>query len=238
MIFETLGPLLSLLDGFDGIDELVEASPDGRPTVEFDLDVFVLDLARIFGTTVETVPADIPYLYADRAKVDYWSDRLGDGFKAGIVWAGSPRHTNDANRSCSLKHFAHLSRIDGVRLFGLQKGDAAAEAGQFETPIPFTNLGDELADFADTAAIIENLDLVISVDTAVLHLAGAMGKDVWALLPFDADWRWLRDRADSPWYPTMKLFRQSSPGDWAGVFDCVAAELAECAAARGMHVNG
>jgi len=238
VIFETLGALLGLLNGFDGIDELVEASPDGRPTVEFDLDVFVLDLARIFGTTVETVPADIPYLYADRAKVDHWSDRLGDGFKVGIVWAGSPRHTNDANRSCSLKCFAPLSKIDGVRLFGLQKGDAAAEAGQFEMPMPFTNLGDELDDFADTAAIIENLELVISVDTAVLHLAGAMGKDVWALLPFDADWRWLRDRADSPWYPTMKLFRQSSPGDWAGVFDCVAAELAECAAARGMHVNG
>lgn len=239
VMFETPRPLLGLLEGFQGIDELVEAAPDGRPTVHFDLDVFVLDLPRVFGTTVETVPANIPYLYANRAKVRAWSDRLvGDGFKVGVVWAGSPRHTNDANRSCSLKHFATLGRVEGLRLFGLQKGDAATEVEQLEATVPLTNLGDELSDFADTAAVIENLDLVISVDTAVLHLAGAMGKEAWGLLPFDADWRWLRERADSPWYPTMKLFRQSAAGDWDGVFDRVGTELKDCAAARGIHVNG
>jgi len=235
VIFETLKPLMSLLDRFGGIDELVEASRDGRPTVEFDLDVFILDLPGLLGTTVETIPAEAPYLFADQAKVDLWRGKLiGDEFKVGIVWAGSPKHTNDANRSCEPAKFKPLGEIDGVRLLGLQKG-AAAEA---ETALPFTNLGDELEDFADTAAVIENLDLVISVDTAVLHLAGSMGKEVWGLLPFDADWRWLREREDSPWYPTMKLFRQSMPGNWGDVFDCVAAELKQCAAARRVHVNG
>ncbi len=239
VIFETLEPLLGLLEGFDGIDELVAASPDGHPTVQFDLDVFVLDLPRLFGTTVETIPAEIPYLHADRAKVDSWGGRFGaDDFKVGIVWAGSPRHTNDANRSCALGHFRHLGQIDGVRLLGLQKGPAAARTEQADVGMPFVNLGDEFEDFADTAAAIENLDLVVSVDTAALHLAGAMGKQVWALLPFDADWRWLRDRDDSPWYPTMKLFRQSRPGDWDGLFDSVAAELRRHVGARGVRVNG
>jgi len=238
VIFETLGPLLGLLEGFEGIDELVEASPDGQPTVEFDLDVFVLDLPRVLGTACETIPADIPYLYADQGRADVWSQRLaGDGLKVGIVWAGSARHTDDANRSCTLEHFRPLGQIDGIELVGLQKGAASDQAEQVEGGMPFENLGDELRDFADTGAVISNLDLVVSVDTAVLHLAGAMGKRVWGILPFDADWRWLRQRDDSPWYPTMKLFRQTRPGDWDGVFDCVAAELRECVGARGVHIN-
>jgi tetratricopeptide (TPR) repeat protein len=239
VIFETLEPLLGLLEGFEGIDELAEASPDGQPAVEFDLDVFMLDLPRVLGTTAETIPADIPYLYTDPAKADVWSQKLaGDGFKVGIVWAGSPLHSDDANRSCTLEHFEPLGQIDGVQLFGLQKGAAAAQTERLRGGMPFENLGDELKNFADTAAVISNLDLVVSVDTAVLHLAGAVGKEVWALLPFEADWRWLRQRDDSPWYPTMKLFRQSRPGDWDGVFDCVAAELRKCAGARGVYING
>lgn len=239
VIFEAVGPLLSLLEGFDGIDELVEASPDGRPTAEFDLDAFLLDLPRVFGTTADTIPADVPYLYADRAKVEQWADRLGGGdFKVGIVWAGSPRHTNDANRSCTFEHFETLGQVEGVRLFGLQKGPAAVQADRATGRMPFMNLGGQIESFADTAAIIENLDLVISVDTAVLHLAGAMGKDVWGLLPFDADWRWLLDRSDSPWYPTMRLFRRSRMGDWDGLFDLVATELKQCVERRRIHVNG
>ncbi len=239
VIFEALGPLLGLLEGFDGIDQLVEAAPDGEPTVDFDLDAFVLDLPRILGTTVETIPAEVPYLYADRTKVEYWRDRLADDdFKVGIVWAGSPKHTNDSNRSCRLEHFKALGEIESVRLIGLQKGDPAAEAEQVRGKMLFVNLGAEFQDFADTAAVIENLDLVISVDTAVLHLAGAMGKKVWGLLPFDADWRWMLDRPDSPWYPTMKLFRQRMPGDWDGVFNCVAEELRRYVSAGRVRVNG
>jgi tetratricopeptide (TPR) repeat protein len=239
VIFETLAPLMELLKGFEGIDELVEALPDGRPTVEFDLDVFILDLPGLLGTTLGTIPAEVPYLYCDREKADLWRERLvGDDFKIGIVWAGSPKHTNDANRSCSLDFFRSLGEFDGVHLFGLQKGAAAAQVAAAEMEMPLTNLGGELEDFADTAAVIENLDLVISVDTAVLHLAGAMAKVVWGLLPFDADWRWLREREDTPWYPTMRLFRQSKPGDWAGVFDCIAAELRKCMVAKGVHIDG
>jgi hypothetical protein len=239
VIFETLGPLLSLLEGFDGIDELAEAAPDGEPTVDFDLDAFVLDLPRILGTTVETIPAEVPYLHADRTKAEFWRDRLaGDDFKVGIVWAGSPKHTDDANRSCRLEHFKPLTEIESVRLIGLQKGGPAAQAGQFAGGAPFVSLGEEFADFADTAAVIENLDLVISVDTAVLHLAGAMGKKVWGLLPFEADWRWMLDRSDSPWYPTMTLFRQAGTGDWDSVFGSVEDELRRCVGAGRVQVNG
>ena len=239
VLFETLGPLLGLLEGFDGIDQLVEAAPDGEPTVEFDIDVFILDLPRILGTTVETIPAEVPYLYADRTKVEYWRDRLaGDDFKVGIVWAGSAKHTDDSNRSCRLEHFKPLAEIESVRLIGLQKGGPAAQAEQVGAGVPFVNLGEEFADFADTAAVIENLDMVISVDTAVLHLAGAMGKKVWGLLPFDADWRWMLNRSDSPWYPTMRLFRQAAAGDWDSVFGRLADEVRRCAGAGRVQVNG
>ncbi|MBL7185327.1 MAG: tetratricopeptide repeat protein [Phycisphaerae bacterium] len=239
VIFETLRPLLGLLEGFDGIDELMEAAPDGEPTVEFDVDAFVLDLPGILGTTVETIPAEVPYLYAGRTKVENWRDRLaGDDFKVGIVWAGSPKHTDDSNRSCRFEHFKPLAEIKSVRLIGLQRCDPAAQAEQVRGKMPFVNLGDEFEDFTDTAAVIENLDMVISVDTAVLHLAGAMGKKVWGLLPFDADWRWMLERSDSPWYPTMRLFRQVAAGDWGTVFSSVADELRRCVGARRVQVNG
>jgi hypothetical protein len=236
---ETARPLLGLLEGFEGIDRLVEAAPDGQATAEFDLDVFLLDLPRIFGTTAETIPAEVPYLYADRSKTEYWRDRLdGDDFKVGVVWAGSPKHTNDSNRSCSIQHFRPLTEIESVRLIGLQKHESAVGAGQLSDEMPFMNLGEKLADFTDTAAVIENLDMVISVDTAVLHLAGAMGKRVWGLLPFEADWRWMLESSDSPWYPTMRLFRQTAAGDWGGVFGNVADELRQCVCARRVQVDG
>jgi len=226
VIFETLKPLLGILRGFDGIDELVEASRDGKPTAQFDLHAFILDLPGILGTTVETIPANVPYLRADKAKVECWRNKLaGDCLKVGIVWAGSARHTNDRNRSCNLSRFAPLSKIEGVRLYGLQKGAAAAQIEQVAGMMEVANLGGQFEDFADTAAVIESLDIVVSVDTAVLHLAGAMGKKVWALLPFEADWRWMLDRQDSPWYPTMSLFRQTQAGDWEGLFKRVADEL-------------
>jgi len=239
VMFETVRPLFGLLEGFDGIDRLVEAAPDGEPTVEFDLDAFALDLPRILGTTVETIPAEVPYIHADRTKIEYWRGRLaGDDFKVGIVWAGSPKHSNDSDRSCRFEHFEPLAEIESVRLIGLQRYDPAAQAEQLADEMPFVNLGEEFADFADTAAVIENLDMVISVDTAVLHLAGAMGKDVWGLLPFEADWRWMLDRSDSPWYPTMRLFRQTAAGDWDGLFSAVADELRRCVAARRVQVDG
>jgi GT2 family glycosyltransferase len=148
----------------------------------------------------------------------------------GIVWAGSPSHGNNQNRSCTIKYFTQLTKIDGVRLYGLQKGEAAEQVEELADEMTITNLGTEFEDFTDTGAVIENLDLVISVDTSVLHLAGAMGKPVWALLPFAPEWRWMLNRQDSPWYPTMKLFRQKKWGQWVPVFQNVAEELRTVAA--------
>jgi len=227
VIFEARKPLYGLLQGFPGIDELIEAAPDGStPAVTFDFHASPLDMPRIFGTTLETIPADVPYLYTDPTKVKYWGDRLaGDNFKVGIVWSGDPRYGNDNARSCPLEHFASLAKLESVQLYGLQKGPAAARAEELAGIVPVENLGEQFEDFTDSAAVVKNLDIVISVDTAVLHLAGAMGKPTWALLPFAPDWRWMLNRQDSPWYPTMRLFRQKKWGQWGTVFQSVAAEL-------------
>ena len=140
-------------------------------------------------------------------------------FKIGIVWSGNPHNRKDPVRSCSLDDFALLSEVPGVSFFSLQKGTASAGAINPPGVMEITNLEDELNDFAETAAAIVHLDLVISVDTAVVHLAGAMNKPVWLLLQFAPDWRWLLKRDDSPWYPSMRLFRQTKPNDWKTVFE-------------------
>jgi len=226
VILEVRKPLYGLLQGFPGVDELIEASSDNKPAVKFDYHVSLMDLPKILATTLETIPAEVPYINACPTKAEHWRKKLaGADFKVGIVWAGSPVHGKDRYRSCTLKNFAPLREIDGVRLYGLQKDEAAAQAEEVADEMAITNLGTEFEDFADTAAAIENLDIVVSVDTAVLHLAGAMGKPVWALLAFSPDWRWMLNRRDSPWYPTMKLFRQKERGQWQPVFQRVAEEL-------------
>ena len=233
VIFRDRKSLAALLRQFPGIDELAEVAPNTKSSINFDYHVSLLSLPGIFATTVETIPADVPYLYADPVKVEYWRKRLcGAEFKVGIVWAGSGvfgagayGSKKEYNRSCGLEYFAGLAGIDGVRLYGLQKGKQAAEVENLPDGMAVTNLGEEFEDFADTAAAIENLDLIISVDTAVAHLAGAMGKRVWTLLPFVPDWRWRLDCQDSIWYPTMKLFRQGEPGAWREVFARVEEEL-------------
>ena len=222
VIYETKKPLTDLLRRLGGIDELVAASCNGRPAASFDLHVSLLDLPRVFGTTIETIPSNVPYLYAYPAKVESWRNRIvRKDLTVGIVWAGGAAHRNDRNRSCTLADFAPLAEIDGIQLYGLQKGNGSKQADMSSDEIIVRNLGEEFEDFTDTAAAIENMDLVVSVDTSVLHLAGAMGKPVWALLPFAPDWRWMLKRQDSPWYPTMRLFRQKSPGCWSDVFDGV-----------------
>ena len=177
VIVESLEPLLGLFQQVREIDRLVEASPDGRPTVDFDLFAFALDLPGIFNTELDSIPANIPYLYADIDKANAWRRRIAcPDFKIGIVWAGSARHTNDHNRSCALSHFLTLQTIPGLRLFSLQKGPA--QSALHDPAFHFIHdMAHLLHDFSDTSAAIENMDLVISVDTAVLHLAGAMGKD-------------------------------------------------------------
>ncbi|MHC4181838.1 MAG: glycosyltransferase family 9 protein, partial [Planctomycetota bacterium] len=155
--------------------------------------------------------------------VTQWQMRLGhnEDFKIGIVWAGNAKHKGDRKRSCSLTYFAPLANIPGLTFYSLQKGSASTEACNPPENMKLINLENELNDFADTAAVIANLDLVISVDTAVAHLAGGLGKPVWTLLHFIPDWRWLQNRNDSRWYPSMRLFRQTRPDDWTGVFEQV-----------------
>jgi len=226
VVFTAGSPLADLLRTVDGIDIILEAASDRLRNMKFDYCVSVLDLPGIFGTTAETIPAKVPYIFAEPEKVRFWRSKVdGDKFKVGIAWAGSQVHDNDRNRSCLLRDFLPLSGIEGVAVYGLQKGPATRQIEELAGDITVTNFGEQFKDFTDTAAAVENMDLIISVDTAVLHLAGAMGKPAWGLLPFVPDWRWMLDRADSPWYPTIRLFRQSQWGDWADVFGRVAGQL-------------
>jgi hypothetical protein len=185
----------------------------------------ILGLPRALATDLSSIPAPIPYLRAQPERIERWRSRLESSarLRVGIVWAGNPGHYNDRHRSCGLEDFAALGGVVGIAWFGLQKGreEERRSCGSFT----LDPLGAEIGDFADTAAILTHLDLVIAVDTAVVHLAGAMGRPVWTLLAFAPDWRWLLGRADSPWYPTMRLFRQPTAGDWASVFAEVAREL-------------
>jgi tetratricopeptide (TPR) repeat protein len=227
VIFACQPALESLFKGLSGIDILI-ANPrlDKAPKIAYDVWIPLLSLPNLFATTLNDIPVNVPYIYPDTDKVDKWRTRFDTNrFNIGIIWAGSPTHKNDRNRSCSLLHFAALSKVPNVTLFSLQKGKAATQ------PVPdgmeLISLTEDLVDFSDTAAAIAHLDLVISVDTSVAHLAGAMGKPVWILLPSNSDWRWLLERNDSPWYPTMRLFRQPAFGDWDSVFRQVAQALLE-----------
>ena len=187
-------------------------------------------LPRLAGTTLGTIPAEIPYLHADEAKFAIWAERLWSllprGYRRiGIVWAGRSTHRNDWRRSTRLGTFAPLAALPQVALISLQKGPAQAEIGGYWGHAPLLNLGPEIRDFADTMAIIECLELIVAVDTSVAHLAGAMGKPVWIMLPYAPDWRWLLDRSDSPWYPSARLFRQSADRRWEPVMAEIAADL-------------
>lgn len=226
VILEVRKPLHALLQYFPGIDELVVASYRQRPAVQFDFHTSLLDLPGIFRTTLQTIPAKVPYVHADSQKAQFWGRMLsGDHFKVGIVWSGSPTYERNHIRSCNLEDFAPLAHIDAVRLYSLQKSEAAAQIEALAGQIPVVNLGEQFEDFTDTAAAIENLDLLISTDTSVLHLAGAMAKPAWALISFAHDWRWLLDQRDSPWYPTMSLVRQTEADRWDTVFQQVAEKL-------------
>jgi tetratricopeptide (TPR) repeat protein len=206
----------------------------GENTTMLGFDVYfpLLSLPRLFGTDLSNIPNRVPYLEADEKDAATWRARIGAGneLKVGLVWAGSPTHVNDMNRSMALADFAALGQVPGVKFFSLQKGPAGLQAPP--AGMTFVNHAAELNDFADTAALVANLDLVIAVDTGIVHLAGAMGKPVWTLVPKRPDWRWMLEREDSPWYPTMRLFRQLAPGDWGGVMERVRAALTELAAAK------
>jgi hypothetical protein len=189
----------------------------------------------VFGTTLETVPAQVPYVRADPGKVARWKERFasaGSGIRVGLVWASQSKHRTANAKSLALAALAPLAGVPGVRYYSLQKGEAARQLERAPPGMQVEDLDRELLDFSDTAAALANLDLVISVDTAVAHLAGAMGRPAWTLLKFAPDWRWLLGRADCPWYPTMRLFRQQAPGAWDAVVGEAVQALRQLAAAR------
>ncbi len=212
--------------------------PRGLPLPEFDLHCPLLSLPLAFGTAIETIPAETPYIRLPAADVAAWAARMPPGKqpRIGLVWAGDSRRHDiecfltDRRRSLAFDSFAPLLTQPGLRFFSLQIGPGAAQAGAFPELIDLTG---DISDFLDTAALVANLDLVISVDTSVAHLAGALGKTVWVLSRFDGCWRWLMDRADSPWYPTLRLYRQPAPETWPAVIESLAADLAAWAKARG-----
>ncbi len=237
VVLEAPQPLVRLLCSLPGGGQIIVA---GQTPPQFDLHCPLMSLPRAFRTDLATIPNETPYLEANPAEVTAWRRRLAGltGLRVGLVWAGGRRDFDatlraaDQRRSLPLAQLAPLARLRGIDLVSVQKGDAASQARTLPPGMVIHDCTDQLQDFADTAALIEALDLVISVDTSVVHLAGALGKPVWVLNRFDACWRWLIDREDSPWYPSARLFHQTSPGDWTGVIDRVAAALGKEVAGR------
>jgi hypothetical protein len=218
VVLEVPRPLVRLMGSLDGV-ETVLARGDRLPA--FDCHCPLMSLPHVFGTTLETIPSEVPYLSAPRRAPAVAGQGSGRLRSIGLVWAGSPGHARDERRSIALDLFAPLTQIEGLRWHSLQKGPAAAALVTPPPGLTIVNLGASIGDFADTAAMVASLDLVISVDTSVAHLAGALGTPVWILVPAKSDWRWLIDRDDSPWYPTARLFRQHTERDWGSVVDQV-----------------
>jgi Flp pilus assembly protein TadD len=234
VVVECQPALVPLLTGCRDVDLLV---PRRAALPAFDVHAPLLSLPRILGTTFATVPAEVPYLVADPELVEHWRKELGDAgtFKIGIAWQGDPKHSEDRNRSIPLEHFEPLAQVPGVRLVSLQKGPGVEQLAALADRLPVIDLGGRLDEatgpFLDTAAAMKNLDLVITCDSALAHLAGALAVPVWVALMVIGDWRWLLHRADSPWYPTMRLFRQRRWGDWPEVFARMADALRQQRAA-------
>jgi len=240
VILEVPAVLASLLAGLEGVSQVISR---GDPLPSFDQHCPLMSLPLAFGTTLGTVPARIPYLRSDPEKARSWREKLAQrsALKVGLVWSGANR---PHQRTLTLRRNIPLAALESLRhphieFYSLQKGQpgeselARLRAESWRGP-QLIDLTSELEDFSDTAALVENLDLVITVDTAVAHLAGALGKPVWLMLRFDTCWRWLLGRTDSPWYPTARLYRQQASGDWAGVVRAVRTDLFRLAGSRAL----
>ncbi len=235
VVVECQPHLVTLLKRMAGIDQVVA---DDAPPPPFDVQAPLMSLPGIFGTTLETIPKTIPYAYADAALVEHWRQAIASattddatdgsalpGLKIGIAWQGRATRKGDCYRSVPLRAFEGLAGIPGIRLVSLQTGPAIKQLAQ--VPFSVVDLGSRFDpnSLEDLAAVLKNIDLVVTVDTAVAHLAGALGVNAWVALHIAPCWRWLEERSDSPWYPTLRLFRQRRPGDWDEVFVNIAAEL-------------
>lgn len=223
-------PLLRLLASAEGVDRLV--SPE-EPPPDFDCFVRLLSLPQRLGTTAATIPDAVPYLRVPEPLLEARRRQVAGlpGPKVGLVWRGNPLHRNDRKRSLPEAVWPLVGRAPGVSWVGLQPGPSPREAGLLEG-LGALDLSPTLTDWAETGAVVAALDLVITVDTGVAHLAGALGKPAWVLLPFAPDWRWQLGRTDSPWYPSLRLFRQPRAGDWTAVLEAVTAALADLVAGR------
>jgi tetratricopeptide (TPR) repeat protein len=223
VVLEVQPPLVSLLTSLEGVAELVAR---GSALPAFDYHCPLLSLPLAFRTNLDNIPATSSYLDASPTKVTQWTTRLGEKTKprVGLVWSGSTGHKNDRNRSIPLGELLNHLPND-FQYISIQKELRDADKGTLEKRPDVLHFGEELKDFTDTAALCGLVDVVLSVDTSVAHLAGALGKSVWILLPFNPDWRWLLDRNDSPWYPSVRLFRQSQYDDWGSVISTIGETL-------------
>jgi tetratricopeptide (TPR) repeat protein len=228
VVLEVQPRLHRLLTLSSGLGEVIRWG-DALP--EFDWQCPMLSLPWAFATRLNSIPAQVPYVHPDPARVETWRQRLsGNSLRIGLVWGGSPTFPHERWRSIPLELLAPLTDTEGTTFYSLQMGPKASQVKELGSRVRIVDLQDEQEDFADTAAIVASLGLVISIDTSVAHLAGAMGKPVWILLHKSPDWRWLLDREDSPWYPTARLFRQSTLGNWQDVVARVEKELRELVA--------
>jgi tetratricopeptide (TPR) repeat protein len=223
VILEVPSPLKSLLRGVEGVSMLIGR---GEALPHFDVRCPLMSLPLAFKTTIETIPSTVPYITVRKNAVETWRSRLSaQELKVGIAWAGNPEFGGDRDRSILLKNILKVTRIDGTKYFSLQKDLRDGDDELLNANPGIVRVDKDLNDFEDTAAIMMSLDLVISSDTSIANLAGALGRPLWVLLPFMPDWRWLLDRNDTPWYPTARLFRQANAGDWTTVLDDVCAAL-------------
>ena len=218
VIVECPGSQKAVLEGVPGVTSCVAT---GEMLPDFDVHLPIMSLPRIFQTGLDTIPVDFPYIFPSLKSLSSWVERCAasDDLRVGLVWAG--RKKPDPNRTCPLENFVSLNGIPGITFYSLQLENEMSGSREMWQRVNLVDHSTEIRDFSDTAALIATLDLVLSIDTGVAHLAGALGKETWVLLPYAADWRWMLDRDDSPWYPGMRLFRQNRAGDWQGVIASV-----------------
>jgi Tfp pilus assembly protein PilF len=217
-----------------GVEQIVV---EGSPIPEFAVYAPLMSLPMIFGTTLSSVPANVPYLSADANEIIRWRAELGSsgGFKIGVIWQGNPQHRRDRERSFRLAELETLAQTPGVSLLSLQGIHGLEQLKDVERHFTVTSLGERMSDFMDIAAVMHSLDLVIAADTSLAHLAGALGVPVWVAVSFAPDWRWLQNRSDSPWYPSMRLFRQEKWAEWDAVFQRMTDELRVTMSTRETH---
>ena len=223
VVLEVQAPLVSLFDGLFDVESLVK---QGDPLPSFDCHCPLMSLPLAFQTTLTSVPSVVPYLKPSSEKERFWAEKLGatKQLRVGLVWSGDPRHQNDKQRSIALSELI-AALPPGFEYVSLQSEIRDSDRQALEERDRLVHFGSELKDFSDTAALCELMDVVVCVDTSVAHLSGALGKPTFLLLPYNSDWRWLLDRTDSPWYPTMQLYRQEQLGSWQGALEKVSADL-------------